>query len=263
MPLRSKILAVPAYRQKYLQYIRAIAEKKLDVETIGPVIAGYRELLFDEVKADSRKLTSFDAFVSMSSRNSDSTGPPKPSLYTFLKDRRKFLLNHDGIKRVASIQIEPNRFAPPVVTTNGPKPSIAISELLASNKEGSKDPQGDHEDWIELVNYGDDKVDLSGMYLSDDPTNMFKWRIPHGTVLEAGRYLIIWADEDGSDAGLHANFKLSSKGESVSLVSGETLVDKVEFDAQKTDVSSGWLDNSRETWCELTPTPGKPNQRFK
>ena len=67
MPLRSKILAVPAYRQKYLQYIRAIAEKKLDVEIIGPVIEGYRELLFDEVKADTRKLTSFDAFVSMSS----------------------------------------------------------------------------------------------------------------------------------------------------------------------------------------------------
>ena len=107
-----------------------------------------------------------------------------------MKERREFLLNHDEIKRVDSIEIDPDRFAPPAVTTNGPKPSIAISELLASNKKSSKDPQGDHEDWIELVNYGDDRVDLSGMYLSDDPTNMFKWRIPNGTVLEPDDILL-------------------------------------------------------------------------
>ena len=263
MPLRSRILAVPAYRQKYLQYVRAIAEKKFDFEIIGPVIEGYRELLFDEVKADTRKLTSFDAFDAMSSREANQDGSPRPSLYTFLKDRREFLLNHDEIKQVGRLEIEPGRFATPVVTSNGPKPSIAISELLASNKNSNKDPQGDHEDWIELVNYGEDRVDLSGMYLSDDPTNLFKWRIPNGTILDAGQYLVIWADEDGGDSGLHANFKLSSKGESVSLVSGETLVDKVEFGVQKTDVSFGVLDVSSEARFELTPTPGKPNQRVK
>ena len=101
------------------------------------------------------------------------------------------------------------------------------------------------------------------MYLSDDPMNLFKWRIPNGTILDAGQYLVIWADEDGGDSGLHANFKLSSKGESVSLVSGETLIDKVEFGVQKIDVSFGLLDVSSEAWFELTPTPGKPNQRLK
>lgn len=263
MPLRSKILAVPAYRQKYLQYIRTIAENKLDLKTIGPVIQRYRKLILEEVKADTRSRSSFDAFASMTSETSNDDAPQGRNLYTFLKERRAFLLAHDEIKRVESIRILPQKSHAPIVTTVGPTPSILISELLASNKKGSRDPQGQLEDWIELVNYGDAPVDLSGMFLSDKPTNLYKWRIPDGTVLKAGQYLVIWADEDEGDAGLHANFKLSAKGESVTLVSGDTMVDKVEFGAQKPDVSFGRIDGSPDSGQQLTPTPGEPNQRLK
>ena len=45
MPLRSRILAVPAYRQKYLHYLRALAAVSLHCERLAPVIARYRALL--------------------------------------------------------------------------------------------------------------------------------------------------------------------------------------------------------------------------
>ncbi len=36
------------------------------------------------------------------------------------------------------------------------------------------------------------------MYLSDSPGNPRKWEIPVGSVIEAGGYLLVWADEDGT-----------------------------------------------------------------
>jgi spore coat protein CotH len=55
-PLRSKVLAVPSLRKKYLENVRTIAEKSLDWNKLGTVVAGYRDLLDEEVKADTRKL---------------------------------------------------------------------------------------------------------------------------------------------------------------------------------------------------------------
>ena len=50
-------------------------------------------------------------------------------------------------------------------------------------------------------------------------------------ILIPGR--VIWADEDGKKSGLHANFKLSKKGEHVRLHDtderGNTLLDSIEF----------------------------------
>ena len=262
MPLRSKILAVPAYRKKYLQYVRTIAEHRLDLKTMGPVIERYRDLLLEEMRADTRALSSFDAFVSMTSRTSDSDPPQGPSLYKFLRDRRAFLLAHDEIKRVESIEIVPSKMAAPIVTTRGPKPSIAISEFLAANSKTNRDPQDELEDWLELRNYGEREVDLSGMFLSDDAANPFKWKIPAGTRLAAGGYLVIWADEDGGEEGLHANFKLSQEGEVITLVAGRTMVDRVEFGKQLPDVSEGRFPGSEGPLKSLRPTPGAANRQL-
>lgn len=71
------------------------------------------------------------------------------------------------------------------------------------------DPQGEYEDWVELLNTTSQAIDLSGMYLSDDPSDLKKWQFPPGTPIDAGGYLLVWADEDTTDAGLHADFTLS------------------------------------------------------
>jgi len=61
-PLRSKLLAVPALRAKYLGYAREIATKWLDWRTLGPLVTKYQALVAADVKADTRKLSSFEEF---------------------------------------------------------------------------------------------------------------------------------------------------------------------------------------------------------
>ena len=47
--------------------------------------------------------------------------------------------------------------------------------LDQSNVATIADPQGEYEDWIELPNTTSQAIDLSGMYLSDDPGDLKKW----------------------------------------------------------------------------------------
>ena len=94
-PLRSKILAVPSLRAKYLANVRTIAEKSLDWNTLGPVIGEYRSLIGAEVAADTRKLDSTESFrqaTSDTTSASDSRRGPN-NLRSFIDQRRTFLLD--------------------------------------------------------------------------------------------------------------------------------------------------------------------------
>ena len=76
-------------------------------------------------------------------------------------------------------------------------------------------------DWIELHNTGASPVDLAGWSLSDDPALPAKWQFPAGTIIEAGGYLLVLADNPASPIPgahfLHANFKLSGNGDFIGL----------------------------------------------
>ena len=102
MPLRSRLLAVPALKERYLRHVRTIAEEWLDWDKLGPIVARYRALIEKEVEADTRKLSSFAAFRDATA---DAAGPeatprgrPSMGLRAFADQRRKFLLNHPEIK---------------------------------------------------------------------------------------------------------------------------------------------------------------------
>jgi hypothetical protein len=82
-PLRSKLLAVPSLRAKYLTYTREIAAKWLDWKQIEPIATKYRALISAEVKADNRKIYSFGAFEQ---------GPAE--LKSFMDLRRPMILNY-------------------------------------------------------------------------------------------------------------------------------------------------------------------------
>ena len=63
-PLRSKLLAVPSLRAKYLEYTRQIATKWLDWKTLEPLVTKYHALIAADVRADTHKLDSIDEFES-------------------------------------------------------------------------------------------------------------------------------------------------------------------------------------------------------
>ena len=117
--------------------------------------------------------------------------------------------------------------------------AIIVNELVASNAKGAKDEQGEFEDWIELFNATDLDISMAGLYLSDNTDNPLKWEIPD-TIIRARSFMIVWADEDGKDVGLHANFKLSKSGEQVMLYNADSsLVDQLVFPAVADDESYG------------------------
>jgi len=102
-PLISKLLAVPSLRARYLSYVRDIAEKWLDWNKLGPIAQQYHSLISADVKADTRKLDSFEDFeksLASDSQAGEFRGPGggSISLRNFADQRRAYLLNHSEAK---------------------------------------------------------------------------------------------------------------------------------------------------------------------
>ena len=136
---------------------------------------------------------------------------------------------------------------------------IVINELMASNVDVVADADGAYDDWIELLNTTANELSLEGLYLSDDATNLSKWGLPN-QVLQAGSYFIIWADSDDAQGLSHANFKLSSAGESLFLSDAyQVLIDSVLFPEQIENVSYGRMPNGFGDFTFLSPTFKKSN----
>ncbi len=132
---------------------------------------------------------------------------------------------------------------------------LVINEFMASNDDTAADLNGEFDDWIELFNNSGSDIDLTGYSLTDNFDNLTKWTFPDGTIISGGNYLIIWADEDGSQEGLHANFKLSASGESIFLVDqSESIVDEIAYTDQSAAKSYGRFPNGTGSFQLMTPT---------
>lgn len=144
--------------------------------------------------------------------------------------------------------------------------SLVINEVMASNNSTKTDPQGQYDDWFEIYNFGNMPIDVGGMYLTDNPDNPAKWQIPMNdpalTTISPQGYLVIWADRDVEDEGLHADFKLSADGEVVCLfdTDGTSLIDIMTFPQLSSDVSYGrYPDAGDELRLFAAATPGAAN----
>lgn len=140
--------------------------------------------------------------------------------------------------------------------------TLFLNEIMASSTTCCPDSDGgtdEFDDWIEIHNASGATIDLSGMYLSDDLTDPFQFKIPNGISIPAGGFLVFWADEQGSQGPLHMNFKLSKSGETVGLfyIDGRTIDSKTFSDQ---DDNKSFARKSDGTWQQTTsPTPGTAN----
>lgn len=144
-------------------------------------------------------------------------------------------------------------------TVNPTLSGVRINEVLASNVAGVGHA-GTYPDIIELYNAGGATVDLSGWTLTDDVAVPDKFMFPADTLLAAGAYLVLYADE-AATTGLHTGFKLSASGDDLYLFAGpagaNALVDSVVFGMQVADYSIGrGVDGA---WSLNRPTPGTLN----
>lgn len=134
-----------------------------------------------------------------------------------------------------------------------PSEILVINEIMASNGTTLKTAnRGEGLDWIEIHNKSETDVDISGWYLSDNPTKKpSKWSKIEGTcIIPAGGYKVVWADTgylDFAPNEAYTRIGLSSDGETVFLATPEgEMVHSVTFGQQIKDVSIG-VGNHAET----------------
>jgi hypothetical protein len=100
-PLRSRLLAVPSLRARYLEHVRTIAEKSFDWDKLRPVVAQYRALIEKEVEIDTRKLYTLAEFKSSLTDVAPTPGQgSRFNLRAFFEGRRNYLLNYPAIKEL-------------------------------------------------------------------------------------------------------------------------------------------------------------------
>lgn len=131
---------------------------------------------------------------------------------------------------------------------------VVINELMASNSNTAEDQDGEFDDWIELYNRTGSSIDLSGYFLSDNANQLEKWEFPSGTTIDANGYLIVWADKDTLQSGLHANFKLSADGETVVLSNNGTEYQRVIYGVQTSDLGYARVPNGTGAFVIQNPT---------
>jgi hypothetical protein len=141
---------------------------------------------------------------------------------------------------------------------------VLINELMASNGTTIADEADQFDDWFEVYNPADTTIDISYWFATDNLSNPRKWSFPSGTVIPAGGYLVVWADDDPEQGPLHATFKLNKDEEELAIFGsdfiGAQLSDSVSWMGLERDESWGRYPNGSATWqiC-LEATPGAEN----
>ena len=103
------------------------------------------------------------------------------------------------------------------------RPHLRINEVLSNPEEDGQ------EDAVEIINLGEEAVDLSTWFLSDSLEEPRKFRIPEGSIVEAGERIVFYEEElriglpgareaarEGSPAKLPTESKRSSSLTSIS-----------------------------------------------
>jgi len=141
--------------------------------------------------------------------------------------------------------------------------SIYITELLAENKGGLADEDGERHGWIEIHNGGKATVNLVGWFLTDTRSNLTKWAFPNVALL-ADKPMVVFASGKNRAslfAPLHTSFSLAKEGGYLALVNrASNAVSEILYAKQSADVSYGSVRGEPQLRGAFPrPTPGKAN----
>jgi len=144
---------------------------------------------------------------------------------------------------------------------------LYINEFMASNDFAFPGPQGDYPDWIEIYNAGEEAVMLGGYYMADDlvdPEAMYQIpsTYPDSVTVEAGGFILFYANKGQETSVLNLDFKLSGGGEQVGLWSTEQVfLDSITYGEQIADTSFGRYTDGTNNWFMMPDyTPGESNR---
>ena len=245
--LVNRLLAVPEYKERYYQGFCRLLDDNFTTERIFPLIEQYGDLVREDVLADPNYEWTAEQFVADLDQGDQISG-------------LKWVI--EG--QVASLIAQLNELfdCSSIITTLSPL-DVSINEFMAVNDSLStiKDPAGETDDWIELYNNTDADIDLSNAFLSDNSDNLEKWQFPVGTTIRANDYLIIWADKDEDQEGLHADFKLNRDGDFIMLTEGTDVIDSLTFGFQENNLTYSRIPNGTGDYLIKDPTFGYNNEQ--
>jgi hypothetical protein len=142
-----------------------------------------------------------------------------------------------------------------------PAPRVVLNEILTHTDP----PQLDA---VELHNPSNEPVDLGGWWLSDDPARPLKFRLPAGSVIPAGGFLVFDERQFNAAPGTPGSFALSSHGDELWLFAADAQgrltgpATGASFEASANGVSFGRHTNSAGAVHyvpQRTVTLGAPN----
>ncbi len=111
------------------------------------------------------------------------------------------------------------------------------------------------EGWVELHNPSADSAEIGGYFLTDDPADLRKFRIPEGTTIEGNG--LVEFDK------VFLGFAMPADGGSLILLSpdGHSVIDSFSYGQQHSGMSYGrYPDGSDHRYFLQEPTRGQPNR---
>ncbi|MBS00158.1 MAG: hypothetical protein CMG37_01875 [Candidatus Marinimicrobia bacterium] len=168
-----------------------------------------------------------------------------------------------------------NRDLNPMGTIERTRPmNIVVNEFLAVSDTCCTDQAGENEDFIELMNLGNNRAVLSALFFTDDHEEPTKHRLGiRNQGMGANGFIgpmrpVLWADNDLDQGMNHLGFKLSSDGEFIGIYQATSywdnyprlhVLDSLSFDEQDDDLSYGQFPDGSNMWMQMLPSPGAPN----
>jgi len=272
-PLANRILDQEKYLDLYSYFQSVFLVKFFTPEKLEPEINRLKDMIAKAAENDPHRPLDFNWTIEdfHQAYTQSLEGHIPLGLFEFIRTRREH-----SLAQIRAHSISEILFTPSPTPTPSPSPfarafgdcettpTLVINEFCASNRALIADSLGEYDDWIEIYNFGDTPVSLGGMYLTDDPDNPKKRRIPEPLSVPAGGFILLWADGDIHQGSAHLGFRLSRGGEMIGLYDRDDCnnreIDKVFFNRQQTDVSFGREFDGDPSWVFFrTPTPGAKN----
>lgn len=120
--------------------------------------------------------------------------------------------------------------------------------------------------WVEIINTDNSPIGIENFYLTDDPDDLTKWRIPRKTVAGNGRSLVYLSGKGGMTLlgnEVHSDFKFTGQDDYLALVrpDGVEVVNELrDIPKQRAGVSYGLREDTLQPAYFRVPTPALPNR---
>ena len=139
--------------------------------------------------------------------------------------------------------------------------NVIVNEVMSANVDQFWSPSVNFDGWIELYNPTSDAVTMAGIYMSDDPSNLKKWKAPSSFgFIPAHGYKVVWFDNTHL-SNTNTNFKLDTDGGTIYIsdANGQLITSQAFPEAMERISYARKTDGGEEWGFTATPTPGTTN----